>query len=96
MGWPSSRARQRTDLPAEDTLIDMKPLHIAASLKIVAKHKHMPGIPLEQARDVIRGLVMPGGRVTQDDERLVEDLERVTGMPIAELARLTVEWVPKG
>ena len=63
----------------------MKPLHIAASPKIVAKHKHAPGVPIEVARDIIRGLVMPGGRVTQDDERLVADLERVTGIPIAEL-----------
>jgi hypothetical protein len=31
----------------------------------------------------------------QDDERLIEDLERRTGMPIVELAKLTKEWLPR-
>jgi hypothetical protein len=72
----------------------VKALHIATSLRIVAKHKHMPGIPLEQARDIIQGLAVAKTR-THDDERLVEDLERVTGLPIAELAKLTKEWSPR-
>jgi hypothetical protein len=29
-------------------------LHITASLRIVAKHKHMPGIPIGQAREIIQ------------------------------------------
>jgi hypothetical protein len=33
----------------------VKFLHIATSLRIVAKHRHMPGIPVGQAREIIGG-----------------------------------------
>jgi hypothetical protein len=33
---------------------------------------------------------------TRDDERLIEDLEKRTGISIADLAKLTKEWQPKG
>ena len=73
----------------------MKALHIATSLRIVAKHKHMPGIPIDQAREIIQD-VAKRKTLTRDDERLIDDLEGRTGVSIAELARLTKEWVPEG
>jgi hypothetical protein len=48
---------------------------------------------LDQARNIIRDLA-EGGALTRDDEHLVEDLEHVPGVSIAELTKLTaqVRW----
>jgi hypothetical protein len=73
----------------------VKPLHITASLRIVAKHKHMPGIPIDLAHDIIQTLAKAKTR-TRDDERLIEDLEARTSLSIAELAKLTKEWPLEG
>ena len=53
----------------------------------------MPKIRMEQARDVIQRLAAERGH-TQDDERLIADLERTTGVSIAELAELSNRWAP--
>jgi hypothetical protein len=71
------------------------PLHITTSLRIVAKRRQMPGIPMVQARDLIEDLATRM-TLTRDDTRLIEDLEGRTGVLIAELAKLTKEWPPKG
>jgi hypothetical protein len=71
----------------------VKGLHVAKSLKIVAKHRHTPDISVHNARTLIRELARAKHR-TLDDERLVEDLERVTGVPIGELAKLSAQWLP--
>jgi hypothetical protein len=73
----------------------VKALHIATSLRIVAKDKHMPKIPLDQARDIIQRLAATknwGAR----GSATVDDLEARTGVPISELAKLTTEWLTKG
>jgi hypothetical protein len=71
----------------------VKSLHIAKSLKIVAKHRHVPGISIYNARSLIRDLAAAKHR-TIEDQRLVEDLERATGVPIDELAKLSAQWLP--
>jgi len=71
----------------------VKRLHITASLRIVANHRNTPHISIYNARSLIRDLANAKHR-TLDDQRLVEDLERATGTPIAELAKLTAQWLP--
>jgi hypothetical protein len=71
----------------------VKQLHIAKSLKVVGKHRHQPGISIYNARTLIRELARAKHR-TVEDERLVEDLERATGVPIDELAKLSAQWLP--
>jgi hypothetical protein len=72
-------------------------LHIAASLKVVAKHRNVPSVSVDEARDAIKrishdGDTDPGARA---DALLREHLERSTGMSIGELASLTDLW-PEG
>jgi hypothetical protein len=71
----------------------VKQLHIAKSLKIVGKHRHQPDISIYNARTLIRELARAKHR-TLEDERLVEDLERATGVTIGELASLSAQWLP--
>jgi hypothetical protein len=72
----------------------VKPLHIAVSLRIVAKHLHMPKLPIATAQDAIRRAVPEKGR-TKEEQAMVDELERVTGMPVGHLARLTEKWPAK-
>jgi hypothetical protein len=72
----------------------VKALHIAKSVKVVAKHRHVPGISIYNARSLIRELANSKHR-TLEDQRLVEDLERATGMSIAELATLSAQWLSR-
>ncbi len=56
-------------------------LHIAASLKVVAKHRNVPSVSVDEARDAIKrishdGDTDPGARA---DALLREHLERSTG-----------------
>jgi hypothetical protein len=71
----------------------VKPLYITTSLHFVARHKHMPKIPLDQGRAIIRDLARAKHR-TLRERRLVVNLEHATGMPITDLAALTAQWVP--
>jgi hypothetical protein len=70
-------------------------LQIAASLHVVAMHKHVPVISIEQAADVIRSLATAKTH-TQDDLRLLAELEERTGSSITELSVLTKGWLPRG
>jgi hypothetical protein len=70
-------------------------LHIATSLKIVAKHKHVPDLAVEQAGEIIRRLAAAQAH-TRDEGRLVMELQQRTGLSIAALAKLTKEWLPGG
>jgi len=82
---------------ARDSSYDasVKLLHITASLRVVAKHRHMPKVSMETARDIIeRAAVAPS--LSHEDQLMVDDLERVTFVPIAELAELTKKWLPRG
>jgi hypothetical protein len=69
-------------------------LHIAACLKIVAKHRNMKSISVEGAREAIKRLASYGESDAElkADSRLREHLERSTGMDIKELATLTGRW----
>jgi hypothetical protein len=68
------------------------PLHFAASLRVVAKHRQIAKISIIQARKAVD--VKP----LEQDQLMVEELECVTGMRIAgiaSLAALTIEWLPR-
>lgn len=67
------------------------PLHIAASIKIVAQHRNIPGMTVDAARDEIKRLAAGSGE-TPEDIRLRVRLERSTGMKIKDLAELTEQW----
>ena len=70
-------------------------LHIATSLRIVAKHKHMPGITIVQARDIVQRLAAAEA-YPRDESRLVMELQQRTGLSIADLAKLTKQWPLEG
>jgi hypothetical protein len=70
----------------------VKPLHIAASLRVVSKHTHVRKISIMAARDAIQR----AAKVPVMHGPMIAELEEVTGMPIAELAELTKKWLPKG
>jgi len=73
-----------------------EPLHIALSIKIVAKHRNMTGISVSTARDEIKRLAASAANDdTVEDVRLREHLERSSGLSIKALAALTDRW-PKG
>ena len=67
------------------------PLHIAASIRIVAQHRNLPGMTVDTTRDEIK-LLANGSGETPEDIRLRVHLERSTGMKIKELAKLTEQW----
>lgn len=67
------------------------PLHIAASIKIVAQHRNIPGMTVDTTRDEIKRLATGSGE-TPEDIRLRVHLERSTGMKIKDLAKLTEQW----
>jgi site-specific recombinase XerD len=69
----------------------VRPLHIAASIKIVSEHRNMPGMTVDMTRNEIKRLATGSGE-TPDDIRLRVHLERSTGMRIKELAKLTEQW----
>jgi hypothetical protein len=72
----------------------MKPLHIAACLRIVGKHLRIPKPSIVVVRERIQRLAR--SRVTQEDMALAIELEAATRMSIAGLAKLTEEWLPRG
>jgi hypothetical protein len=73
----------------------VKRLPIADRLRVAAKHRHIPRIPIATARADIQRLAA-AGTPTHADQQLVDELEHATGMRIAELAELTKKWLPKG
>ena len=70
-----------------------RPLHIAASLRVVAKHLHMPKLSIATARAAVERAAKP---TTNEERAMVEELERVTGLSIAELVERSKAWLPKG
>jgi hypothetical protein len=70
-----------------------EPLHIASSIKIVAKHRNTQSISVSTARDEIKRLATNAANEdTVEDVQLREHLERSTGLSIKALARLTDRW----
>lgn len=69
-------------------------LHLAASARVLASYLCVQSLSFEEARTWIRRLaIVHSGPVEQ---HLIDELEQVAGMPIADLAELTKEWLPKG
>ena len=68
------------------------PLHIAASIKIVAQHRNIAGMTVDTTRDEIKRLAAGSGETPPEDIRLRVHLERSTGMKIKDLAKLTEQW----
>ena len=65
--------------------------HAAACCRVLAQHLRLPRISVDQTRMWIRRLaVVPTGPAEQ---RLITELEEVSGLPIAELAKLTEKWL---
>ena len=69
-------------------------LHIAAIQRIVGKHRNNLRMPLESVRYWInRALEDSGGTAESKDlARMRAQLERATGLSIAQLADLTKRW----
>jgi hypothetical protein len=68
------------------------PLHIAATILIIAKHRRA-GISVIEARKAIQELAAVRSRRLSDSE-LVDDLVSATGLELDELAEVTKEWLP--
>ncbi|MEP7301723.1 MAG: hypothetical protein ABI699_09355 [Caldimonas sp.] len=70
------------------------PLHIVASLRIIALHQHTRSMTVERAQEVVKDLALVAGQAgeLEGDRKLREDLERATKLPIAELAVLAERW----
>jgi hypothetical protein len=67
-------------------------LHIAARLRVVSKHTHVRKISV----DAVRQAIQRAAKATTEHERpMVAELEQVTGLSIAELAKLTEKWLPR-
>ena len=60
-----------------------EPLHIALSIKTVAKHRNIAGVSVATARDEIKRLAASAANDdTVEDVRLREHLERSSGLSI--------------
>jgi len=68
-----------------------QPLHIALTTRIVAKHKAVKPDVLT-AKDTVQWLCLNRDDLSKENQKLLEALERGTGMSIAELAALTDQW----
>jgi hypothetical protein len=66
-------------------------LHIAACLKIIARHRNVPSVSVAEARDLIKRIAHYSDTDPRlkDETLLREHLERSTGMKITELAART-------
>ena len=71
--------------------VPKQPLHIALATRIVAKHKAVRPNVLT-AKDTIKWLCENRDDLSKENQRLLEALERGTGVSIAELALLTDDW----
>ena len=71
--------------------VPKQPLHIALATRIVAKHKAVSPNVLT-AKDTIKWLCENRDDLSKENQRLLEALERGTGVSIAELALLTDDW----
>ena len=71
--------------------VPKQPLHIALTTRIVAKHKAVKPNVLT-AKDTIKWLCLHRDDLSKENQKLMEALERGTGLSIAELAALTDDW----
>ena len=70
------------------------PLHVATSLRIVRKHLDAKSIEVAGARDVIRrtALATAHNSETKTERAMRDELERRTGIGIAQLAEIAEHW----
>jgi hypothetical protein len=70
------------------------PLHITTSLRIVRKHLNAKSIEVAGARDVIKraALAAAHNSETKTERAMREELERRTGIGIAQLAEIAERW----
>jgi len=70
------------------------PLHIATSLRIVRKYLNAKSIEVAGARDVIKraALAAAHNSETKTERAMREELERQTGISIAQLAGIAEQW----
>jgi hypothetical protein len=101
MGYVNSLLRRSRRTPtAQRVVVDAaaaaphtkRPLHIATSVLIIAKHRHT-AVSVSDARDAIQRLAAATWPTTED-KRVIEDLAGATGLPLSELAEVTKEWLP--
>ena len=71
----------------------MEPLHLFTSLRTVREHRHVRDIGIAATRDAICRLAAAPPS-THEDQRLAENLEQATKLPIDELAKVTKRWLP--
>jgi hypothetical protein len=71
--------------------VPKQPLHIALATRILAKHKAVRPNVLT-AKDTIKWLCENRDDLSKENQRLLEALERGTGLSIADLAVLTDDW----
>jgi hypothetical protein len=69
-----------------------KPLHIATSVSIIAKH-HRSAASVADARAAIQQLAAARWP-TRAERQLIDDLVSATGLELSELAEVTKEWLP--
>ena len=70
-------------------------LHIADSLRIIAKHTRISSLSITQARVIIQELAAAQAH-TRNEGRLIQELQERTGLSIADLATLSREWLQTG
>ena len=68
--------------------------HLAASMRVVASHVHMRYVTAAIARDTVLDAAtrIAEGSITPEIEVLRRRLEKGTGVPIADLAKLARTW----
>lgn len=72
----------------------MPELHITRSQRSIDKHLGMRRITVGLARDTVKELALKAGETAElkRDRKLRQELEKATGLPIAELATLADAW----
>lgn len=70
------------------------PLHITVSLAIVRKHRNSRFLNIASAREAIKGAASSAcdGTESEGDEAMRIELERRTGITIAQLATIAEHW----
>ena len=76
------------------TAIPPTPTHLAASMRVVASHLHMRRVTIDTARDAVldAARTVKAGTATPEIVTLVDRLEKVTGVDIAELGNDAEDW----
>ena len=71
-----------------------KPTHLAASMRVVASHLHTRRVDIATAKRSVQEAAehIAAGIAGPESKSLATRLEKVTGAPIAELARLANDW----